>query len=132
MATAVLLVLQEPNPTMEPASSTVAMRVEEEPDVSKLIGNWVRTDGGYIVNVSSVEPSGQLEASYYNPRPIHVSRTEASTEGDTISLFIKLEDEGYPGSTYTLRYDHMNDTLAGIYLQAAIQQSFDVVFVRIK
>jgi hypothetical protein len=39
---------------------------------------------------------------------------------------------GYPGSTYTLTDDPTRDQLAGIYVQAALQQRFDVVFVRMK
>jgi hypothetical protein len=39
---------------------------------------------------------------------------------------------GYPGTTYTLTYDRQRDQLAGVYFQAAVGQSFDVVFVRLK
>jgi len=38
----------------------------------------------------------------------------------------------YPGSTYTLTYDPRRDQLEGVYFQAAMQQRFDVVFVRLK
>ncbi|UCD56269.1 MAG: hypothetical protein JSV16_10570 [Candidatus Hydrogenedentota bacterium] len=132
VATAVLLVSRGSNPATEPASSLTPASAGEKPDCSKLIGNWMRPDGGYIINVRNVDPGGQVEAAYYNPRKIHVSRAEASAEGDAAVLFIKLEDVGYPGSTYMLRYDSKNDVLAGVYFQAAIQQSFDVVFVRMR
>jgi hypothetical protein len=39
---------------------------------------------------------------------------------------------GYPGSTYTLTDDPPRDQLEGIYVQAALQQRFDVMFVRMK
>jgi len=45
---------------------------------------------------------------------------------------VELRAPGYPNSTYTLRYEPTRDQLAGIYFQAALQQSFDVVFVRMK
>ena len=38
----------------------------------------------------------------------------------------------YPGSTYTLTYDPASDQLKGVYYQAALQQRFEVVFVRMK
>ena len=75
---------------------------------------------------------GKMDAGYFNPRPINVSRAEASQEGTMIKVFIELRDANYPGSTYTLTYDPVRDELKGVYFQAALQQSFDVVFVRLK
>ena len=73
-----------------------------------------------------------MAAAYFNPRPINVSRAEASLEGTTTKVFIELRDTNYPGATYTLTYDPESDQLKGIYFQPALQQSFDVVFVRMK
>ena len=53
-------------------------------------------------------------------------------EEDVLQVFIELRDEGYPGSTYTLTYDAQRDALSGIYFQAALEQSFEVVFVRVE
>jgi hypothetical protein len=36
------------------------------------------------------------------------------------------------GSTITLTHDPENDQLKGVYLQAAIEQSFEVIFVKAK
>jgi hypothetical protein len=47
-------------------------------------------------------------------------------------VFVELRAPGYPGSTYTLTYDPTRDQLAGIYFQAALQQRFDVVFMRMQ
>jgi len=104
----------------------------QEPNTQRLIGSWMRTDGGYIIAVRSVGPEGRVDAAYFNPRPINVSRAEAVVKGNTAELFIELRDEGYPGSTYTLKYDSTNDALAGVYFQAVLQQSFNVMFVRLK
>jgi hypothetical protein len=49
-----------------------------------------------------------------------------------LKIFVELHAPGYPGSTYTLTYEPARDQLEGIYFQAALQQSFDVVFVRMK
>lgn len=102
------------------------------PDFEILVGKWMRPDGGYILAFQGVDPDGRVEAGYFNPRPINVSRAEASAQGKTIKLFIELQGVGYPGSTYELTYDPRNDVLFGIYFQAAMQQRFDVVFVRTK
>ncbi len=47
-----------------------------------------------------------------------------------IELFIELRGQGYPGSTYTLKYNPEHDVMAGIHFQAVIQQPFDVIFQR--
>jgi hypothetical protein len=99
-------------------------------DFQALVGRWVRPDGGYVISVRSVDPDGRVDAGYFNPRPIHVSRAEASVQGKAVKLFIELQAAGYPGSTYELRYDPGNDALMGVYFQAAMQQRFEVVFVR--
>ena len=104
----------------------------QETNTQRLVGNWVRTDGGYIIAVRSVDPEGRVDAAYFNPRKINVSRAEAAVKGKTAKLFIELRDEGYPGSTYTLEYDSTNDSLVGVYFQAVLQQSFNVIFVRLK
>jgi uncharacterized protein (DUF2147 family) len=103
-----------------------------KPDFDKLKGRWVRTDGGYILSVKDVDPGGKMDTAYYNPRPINVSKAQATQEGTTLNVFIELRDTGYPGSTYTLIYDPKTDRLGGVYYQAAIGQRFDVIFVRSK
>jgi hypothetical protein len=100
------------------------------PDFNKLVGAWVRPDGGYVIEISKVHPNGQVDAAYFNPRPIHVSRAHVSEKGRIIELFIELQGKGYPGSTYTLKYVPDSDVMVGIYFQAVIQQQFDVYFQR--
>jgi hypothetical protein len=73
-----------------------------------------------------------VDAAYFNPKPIQVSKAEATGEGAATKVFIELRDAGYPGCTYTLAYDPQTDQLRGIYFQAALGQNFDVVFFRIK
>ena len=97
-----------------------------------LRGRWLRPDGGYLLDIQDVDARGQIEAVYLNPRPIHVARAEATQDGATLHVFVELRAPGYLGNTYTLRYDPQRDQLAGVYFQAALQQNFDVVFVRMK
>ncbi len=103
-----------------------------KPAFGKLIGRWQRPDGGYIIEVRSVEPGGRMNAAYFNPRPINVAKAEASQSGRMVSVFIELRDVNYPGSIYNLTYDPVDDCLRGIYFQAALGQTFDVYFVRLQ
>ncbi len=105
-----------------------------KPDDSyeRLKGKWMRPDGGYVIEIKNISPGGILDCSYFNPNPIHVSQSQASIEGENIKLFIELQDTGYPGCTYNLTYDPMSDQLKGIYYQAAVQQSYQILFHRIK
>jgi hypothetical protein len=102
----------------------------EPPDYNKLVGRWLRPDGGYIIEIQKVDMNGQIQAAYYNPRSINVSQALAAQKDGIIEVFIELRDTGYPGATYTLKYDQSNDILAGLYYQPAAGQTFDVQFVR--
>jgi hypothetical protein len=101
-------------------------------DARRLIGRWTRPDGGYIIEIRNLDANGLAEAGYFNPRPIHVSQAVVTRKNDALELFMELRDTGYPGSTYTLAYDAQRDLLAGIYYQAVMDQSFEVIFLRAK
>lgn len=101
-------------------------------DYRPLIGRWQRTDGGYVIEISRVATDGTMQAAYFNPRPINVSRATASVFKDHLKVEVELRDTGYPGSSYTLLYDPDKDALVGFYYQAVQKQNFDVVFVRMK
>jgi hypothetical protein len=98
----------------------------------KLQGRWQRGDGGYIIDIRGVDAAGKLTAAYLNPRPINVAKAEASIVGDTLRVFIELRDVNYPGSTYQLTYEPAADRLTGTYYQAALRESYDVAFARLK
>ena len=95
-----------------------------------LIGRWRRPDGGYIIAIRNIGADGRMDAAYLNPRPINVAQAKASWKKNRQEVFIELQDTGYPGSTYTLDYNPDQDLLSGIYFQAAMNQTFEVVFVR--
>ena len=128
----VFLAVKSGRETRQKSAASAITPSPQEPNTQRLVGNWVRTDGGYIIAVRSVDPEGRVDAAYFNPRKINVSRAEAAVKGKTAKLFIELRDEGYPGSTYTLEYDSTNDSLVGVYFQAVLQQSFNVIFVRLE
>ena len=104
----------------------------ENADLKFFVGKWTRTDGGYVIHVRDVQPDGSVEVEYYNPKKINIAEAHVSEWKGMGKLFLKLQDEGYPGSTYTLYYHAEKDALAGFYHQAAINQRFEVVFVRVK
>jgi hypothetical protein len=120
----------EPSPTV--LASDGESSHETAPGFAFLKGRWRRPDGGYVIDVKDVDSSGRVDAAYFNPKPIQVSKAEVTREGSTANLFIELRDTGYPGCTYTLAYDPQTDQLRGVYFQAVIRQIFDVVFSRIK
>jgi len=101
-------------------------------DASILKGKWVRPDGGYIIDIRSVDASsGKLDAAYFNPNPIKVATAQLKQENGGLNLFIELRDTGYPGCTYKLSYDREHDQLKGVYYQAAVKESYDIYFVRL-
>jgi hypothetical protein len=74
--------LPAPPPAAVAATDSPAPTATPNPGFEKLKGEWQRPDGGYIVEIRSADPGGKLEAAYFNPRPIHVAKAEASPEGD--------------------------------------------------
>jgi hypothetical protein len=97
-----------------------------------LNGRWLRPDGGYVLEIRSVDGSGKIDAVYLNPKPINVAKAEATRDGSALKVYVELRAPNYPGSTYTLTYDQEHDQLQGVYFQAVQRQNFDVYFVRMK
>lgn len=103
-----------------------------EAGLEKLVGRWLRPDGGYVIDIKSVSKDGAMDAAYFNPRPIRVARAEAFREDGNMKVFIELRDANYPGSTYTLTYNEAANRLEGLYYQAVEKQTFVVYFTRTK
>jgi len=114
------------------ASSGEKEKISKSAVFQKIIGQWVRPDGGYILKIKSVDEKGTLEAAYYNPKPINVSKAQVSQKGNELRVFIELTDTGYPGATYALSFNEKEGTLSGVYFQPSVQQTFDVFFLRMK
>ena len=60
-----------------------------------------------------------------------VTKTPAAGAGAT-KVTVVLRDANYPGCIYKLAYDEQADQLFGTYFQAAMGQTYDVVFARLK
>jgi hypothetical protein len=97
-----------------------------------LKGRWLRPDGGYVLEIRAVDLGGKIDALYFNPRPINIAKAEATRDSSKLNFFVELRAPNDPGSTYTLVYDPKQDQLRGTYFQAALGQTFDVYFVRMK
>jgi hypothetical protein len=102
----------------------------EQPDPQRLVGRWVRPDGGYVLDVREVRKDSSLKAVYFNPRPINVAKAEWRQKDGTLTVFVELRDVNYPGSTYTLQYDPASDRLKGTYFQAVEKQTYKIEFAR--
>jgi hypothetical protein len=99
-------------------------------DFKVIAGKWARIDGSYTLQVEDITSEGAVNVRYFNPGEIHVAQSQAGTQEGRIRLFVKLQDKGYPGCTYTLFYYPEQDALAGVYYQAAVGQTYEVIFVR--
>ena len=99
------------------------------PDLLAMQGRWVRTDAPYTIELRQ-DKSQVLQASYFNPRQIHVEETRTAHEKGLQYVMIKLQDVNYQGSVYLLYYDREQDALLGIYMHGASGQRFQVGFTR--
>lgn len=113
------------------SSPPAATSVPSDP-LKAVTGKWLRPDGGYILEIQSVRTDGKAEVGYFNPSPINVSRSEIKRDGAGAGILVELRDANYPGCIYRLTYDPKSDELRGQYFQAALEETFDVVFVRSK
>jgi hypothetical protein len=120
-------------PSKDTAAKTSALDAQKKRiDPLTLTGTWLRPDGGYVLQLIDIGPNGQMRAQYFNPKPINVSSARWKEQDGRLSVFVELRDVNYPGSTYTLTYGATEDRMRGIYYQAAIQEQFEVEFVRLK
>ena len=123
----------EPKPAKKPAKAKEPVkRRNPSLDSQRLVGQWVRPDGGYVIKITHVASDGAVDASYHNPSPIRVETARATTEDGKLKLHLKLNDRGYPGCVYELEYDRENDVMVGTYFQAAMQQTYRIGFQRLQ
>lgn len=114
-------------PTDEPAPAAPLT----DADRQKLLGTWKRTDADqYAIEIRLINPDGTVDARYLNPGPIHVESAKALQADGKPVFFMKLQDKGYPGSTYTLVYDEATDSFSGEYFQAAMGETYAIAFQR--
>jgi hypothetical protein len=101
-------------------------------DEQRLVGRWVRPDGGYLLEFRAVHKEGSAEAAYFNPKPVKIFQAIWTRQDGKIKIWVELRDVNYPGSTYNLEYIPESDRLTGTYFQAVEKQIYAVQFVRAK
>ena len=111
------------------AAAVEGSATARSPEMLALQGRWVRTDAPYVIELRHGQ-DGALQAAYFNPKSINVSKTETTEQGGLVQILIELQDVNYPGSTYVLAYDRQQDLLRGIYFHPVSKQSYEVTFVR--
>lgn len=99
-------------------------------DFNVIAGQWDRIDGSYSLQVQDVMSDGTVRVGYFNPGAVRVAESRVATQEGRIRLFVRLRDKDYPDCTYTLFYYPEEDVLAGAYYQAAVDRTYEVVFVR--
>jgi hypothetical protein len=113
------------------APTSPASSVAPTPNPERLVGRWLRSDADYTIEIASVGPDGKLDARYFNPGPIHVSRAETATQDGKLLMALELQDKNYPGNFYALMYDPGSDSLSGVYNHLGLNQQYEVTFSRI-
>jgi hypothetical protein len=113
-------------------SEDVLQSNKKTADKNLLVGDWVRTDAGYLIKIVKVNEDGTLDAQYFNPSPINVGKANWEGSHGNLTITVELRDVNYPGSTYTLSYLSDRDVLAGDYFQAVQSVNFYVEFMRKK
>lgn len=122
---------EKTEPVNTPAE-TISPQQKTTADKTVLIGDWMRTDADYRIQVSELLSDGWMKAGYFNPKSINVGKAMWSSADGVLKVFIELRDENYPGSSYTLTYLPESDLLAGKYYQAVEGATYDVEFTRKK
>jgi len=109
-----------------------AVKVEQikPADKNQLVGNWIRTDAPYQIEITAVQEDGNLIAGYFNPKTINVDKAMWNDADGLLKVYIELRDVNYPGSNYKLTYSPEQDELAGEYFQAVEGNTYNVAFTR--
>ena len=120
-------------------SSRIREKQSNEPIMSKteipmdtILGRWLRPDGNYVIQINSFDSENQIDAQYFNPKPINGGSAIWEENYGNLKVIIELQDVNYPGSKYTLNYLPDRDILAGDYYQAVQGLNFYVEFIRNK
>jgi hypothetical protein len=85
--------------------SAILLSQAQRGGFEKLNGRWIRPDGGYILEIRAVDPSGKIDVLYLNPRPINIAKAEATRDGIAgsfvgggLAQLMNLQFEGWLGN----------------------------------
>ena len=103
----------------------------EESVAEKLTGKWIRDDGDYTLDIESVNENGTLNASYFNPKPIELGRTEWMMYKNKLHVLVELKGP-YVLSKCQLVYDAESKKLNGTFFQAVEQETYPIFFNKVE
>ena len=120
----------------EPPESVAEQRAEPTrsiPDSDtrvRLSGWWLRHDQSYMMVLDEISETGEVDARYLNPKPVHVSKAGIWIEDGFIRLLLELTDKNYPGNYYELAYAADRDIWIGLYHHLGNDETYEVYFTR--
>ena len=114
----------------KPAKTHQESKSEHNTFTKPVIDQWLRTDGDYVLDIKGFNADTTIDVAYLNPNSINISETRWKVQEGYLYFYILFDDEGYPGSYYSLGYIPEDDKLFGIYYQAVQQQQYEIVFER--
>lgn len=103
-----------------------------DPDKNLLIGEWSQTGTPNLIKITGVLENGKLESEVYTPTKIEIEKANWSKIGNSLSIYIELQSEKYPGSNFKLNYIPNRDVCVGEYFQVIDSTTNSVEFIRIK
>ena len=66
-------------------------------DFRKLIGRWLRPDGGHVIDIREIHADGKVDAGYYNP----LFLIQTFQKQYLFQFFRSFKPTGQPGRTIT-------------------------------
>lgn len=88
-------------------------------------------DRQYRLAVEGIGSEEGAKALYFNPEPVNVESVSFQQTEEGPVMQVVLRDEGYPGSTYLLRFMPSLQILVGTYSRPGTPPS-EVYFLREK
>jgi predicted small lipoprotein YifL len=114
----------------EAAVNTDVSTKNTKSEFNALVGRWHRPDVGYMLQIRSVAADGTLDVIYSAPRLVQVGKAVATQSGGKVQVVMELADPALAGCKYTLTLDPQGGRLNGLYHQAALNENYDIFFVR--
>jgi hypothetical protein len=102
------------------------------PGFEVLKGHWRALEGGNVIDVKNISPTGIMEVYFFNPDSVRVNKAQAARDGTETKVLIELRNPGSFCCTYDMTYDPSSGQLKGVYWLKANFRSTDVVFIRDK
>src|SRR5687767_3325740 len=69
---------------VDSSDATVMQEQLKESDKNLLIGNWIRTDADYKIQISEIDHEGKMKTGYYNPASINVAYSNVKRNGELL------------------------------------------------